>query len=82
MYIFPDIMNKNPQTLQPGGRLRSNFNKIIAVVGLGWFTSVVIVRYVIKPWQVNTRMKENEELMNSLYDSQMEQKNTDENYEI
>lgn len=75
-------MNKNPQTLQPGGRLRSNFNKIIAVVGLGWFTSVVIVRYVIKPWQVNTRMKENEELMNSLYDSQMEQKNTDENYEI
>jgi len=75
-------MNKNPQTVQPGGQLRSNFNKILAVVGLGWFASMVVVRYVIKPWRVNARMKENEDLMNSLYDSQMKEKNTDENYEI
>jgi len=75
-------MNKNVRNVQPGGNLRGNFNKILAVVGLGWLTSLVIVRYVIKPWRVKNKMKENEEIMNTLYDNEMKQKHMNENYEI
>lgn len=67
-------MNKNTQTIRPGGRLLGNFNKIIAVVGLGWFTSMLVVRYVIKPISVKSQMQENEELMNFLYDEQQKLK--------
>lgn len=80
-YIFPERMN-NIQTVQPGGKLKTNFNKILAFVGLGWLTSMVVLRYVVKPWKVESRMKENEELMNHLYDEQMKQKNMEENFEI
>jgi len=74
--------NKNPKNVQPGVNIRSNFNKILAVVGLGWLTSLVIVRYVIKPWKVKSRMKENEEIMNSLYDNEMKQEYMNEDYEM
>jgi len=76
-------MNNNKvRTIRPGGRLQSNFNKILAIAGLGWFTSMVILRYVVKPWRVNAKMKENEELMNTLYDNQMKQKRLNESNEL
>lgn len=68
-------MNKNAKTVQPGGALTGNFNKIIAFVGLGWFASMVLVRYVIKPYRTESRMKENEALMNQLYNAQKSQEN-------
>lgn len=61
---------KNTQTVRPGGNLTGNFNKILAFVGLGWFASMVLVRYVIKPLKKETKMRENEELMNFLYEEQ------------
>lgn len=67
-------MNKNTQTVRAGGRLFGNFNKVIAFVGLGWFASMVIIRYVIKPMNEKSRMQENEELMNFLYDEQKKHK--------
>lgn len=66
-------MNKNTQTVLPGGHLRGNFNKILAFVGFGWLLSMVAVRYVIKPYKVEARMKENQDLMNSLYEEQLKQ---------
>lgn len=75
-------MNNNPPITQPGGNLKGNFNKILAVVGLGWLGSMLVVRYVIKPLKVNSRMKENEELMNNLYDEQIKQKDMKETNEI
>lgn len=74
-------MNK-VQTVRPGGHLKGNFNKILAFVGLGWFTSMLVVRYVIKPWQVENNMKENEKLMNKLFDEEMKQENTKEKFDI
>jgi len=68
-------MNKNIKTVQPGGLLTGNFNKILACVGLGWFATMVIVRYVIKPYKKDSKMKENEMLMNFLYDEQIKQAN-------
>lgn len=81
LYIFPGRMNK-VQSVQPGGNLRGNFNKILACVGLGWFASMVLVRYVIKPWKTETRMKENEELMNQLFDEEIKLGNAKEKFEI
>jgi len=78
-------MNKNTKTTQPGGPLAGNFNKILAFVGFGWLASMVLVRYVIKPYRIEARMKENEILMNQLYEKQNSQENKksefdDENY--
>lgn len=64
---------KNVHTVQPGGILTGNFNKILALVGLGWLGSMVVIRYVIKPWKNSARMKENEELMNFLHEEQLKQ---------
>lgn len=75
-------MNKTTNTVRPGGRLLGNFNRILAVVGLGWLASTAIVRYVIKPWRVNNRMKENEELMNFLYDEQQKAIKEQDKFEI
>ncbi|KAL4121534.1 hypothetical protein QTP88_014028 [Uroleucon formosanum] len=68
-------MNKTAKTVQPGGILTGNFNKILAFVGLGWFASMVVLRYVIKPYRKESKMKENEMLMNFLYDEQKKQAN-------
>jgi len=68
-------MSKQIKTIRPGGRLANNFNRILAYVGLGWFASMIIVRYVIKPLKTNSRMKENESLMNYLYEKQKTQQN-------
>lgn len=73
---------KNTQAVRPGGILTGNFNKILAFVGLGWLASMVVVRYVIKPLKKNTRMKENEELMNFLYEEQLKQNSTQKEFEI
>lgn len=75
-------MNKNPKTTQLGGNLRTNFNKLLAFVGIGWLTSMVVIRYVIKPWKVETRLKQNESIMNKLYDEQVQQENAREKFEI
>lgn len=75
-------MNKNPQIIQPAGSLKSNFNKILAFVGLGWFTSMLVMRYVIKPLRVDAKMKENEKLMDFLYNEQVKQENMEEKFEI
>lgn len=75
-------MTKNIQDVRAGGRLLGNFNKIIAAVGLGWLTSMVIVRYVIKPIRVRSRMQENEELMNYLYEEQEKHKNVQNEFKI
>lgn len=75
-------MNKNSTPIQPGGNLKINFNKLFAAVGIGWFTSLVIMRYVIKPIRVNNRMKENEMLMNNLYDEQIKQKEINERNDV
>lgn len=79
---FPGNMNKKVRTVYPGGHMKGNFNKILAVVGFGWFTSALIMRYIIKPFRMKNRMKENESLMNSLYDEQIKQNTTDNNYEM
>ncbi|VVC37772.1 Hypothetical protein CINCED_3A016013 [Cinara cedri] len=71
--FFESLDSERPQKTKPGGNLRSNFNKILAVVGIGWLASMVIVRYVIKPWKLETRMKQNEAIMNQLYDEQVQQ---------
>lgn len=78
--MFPGRMNKNVQIVRPPTNI--NFNKIIAFVGVGWFASMVVIRYVIKPWRVEKRMKENEKMMNCLYEEQMKQENLKEKYEI
>lgn len=67
-------MNNKPQNIRPGGVLTGSFNKILACVGLSWFASMIVVRYVIKPWRVDNKMKENESLMNKLYDDEIKQK--------
>jgi len=81
MYFFPGRMNKNAKTVQPGGILTGNFNKILAFVGLSWFASMVVVRYVIKPYRVEAKMKENEILMNFLYDEQKKQANKESEFD-
>lgn len=68
-------MNKTAKSVQPGGILTGNFNKILALVGFGWFASMVVVRYVIKPYRKESKMKEDEMLMNFLYDEQKNQAN-------
>lgn len=72
----------NTSKVQPGGYLKGNFNKILALVGFGWFASMVVVRYVIKPWKVDSRMKENQDLMNFLYEEQLKQEALKEEFEI
>lgn len=74
-------MNNNAKTVQPGGLLTGNFNKILAFVGLGWFASMVVVRYVIKPFRQESKMKENEIIMNLLYDEQLKQKNKENEFD-
>lgn len=78
--MFPGRMNKNVQTVRPSTNI--NFNKIVALFGIGWLTSLVVVRYVIKPWRVEKSMKENEKMMNFLYEEQIKQENITEKYEI
>lgn len=78
--MFPGRMNKNVQTVRPSTTI--NFNKLVAFVGIGWFASLVVIRYVIKPWRVEKNMKENEKIMNFLYEEQIKQENIKEKYEI
>lgn len=67
-------MNQIAQKVQPGGQFKGNFNKILAFVGLGWFSSMLLFRYVIKPMRNESRMKETESMMNNLFEEQMKQK--------
>lgn len=80
--IFLGKMNKKVRTVQPGGYMKGNFNKILAFIGFGWLTSALILRYLVKPMRTKNRMEENQILMNSLYDAQTKQNDTDKNYEM
>lgn len=80
--IFLGKMNTKIRTVQPGGYMKGNFNKILAFIGFGWFTSALIIRYIVKPLRTKNRMEENQMLMNFLYDEQIKQNNADKNYEM
>jgi hypothetical protein len=73
---------KNTQAVRPGGPLTGNVSKILAFVGLGWFASMILSRYVIKPLKRKAQMKENEELMDFLYEEQLKQNSTQKKFEI
>lgn len=59
------------QPVRSGGILTGNFNKLLALVGISWLSSIVFIRYVVKPYRIESRMKENENLMNKLYEEKI-----------
>lgn len=59
------------QPVRSGGILTGHFNKLLALVGISWLSSMVIIRYVVKPYRIESRMKENENLMNKLYEEKI-----------
>lgn len=81
-WIFLGKMNKKVRTVQPGGYMKGNFNKILAFIGFGWLTSALILRYLVKPLKTKNRMEENQILMNTLYDNQIKQNTADKNYKM